>query len=85
MHEDGGPLYIEVKSTRGRDGRFSWPRAEFQLAMRQRHRYVLYRVYEADIAAPLIIDFPTRSQGSKKDGLSAGLWQHWPPTSAPPE
>lgn len=58
VHEDGGPLYIEVKSTRGRDGRFSWPRAEFQLAMRQRHRYVIYRVYEADTIAPLIIDFP---------------------------
>jgi hypothetical protein len=57
VHEDGSPLYIEVKSTRGRDGRFSWPRAEFQLAMRQRPRYVLYRIYEADTTAPLIIGF----------------------------
>jgi hypothetical protein len=58
VDEHGGPLYIEVKSTRGRDGRFSWPRAEFQLAMRQRHRYVLYRVYDADTTAPIVIDFP---------------------------
>jgi hypothetical protein len=58
VHDDGGPLYIEVKSTRGRDGRFSWPREEFQLAMRQRERYVLSRVYEAHSTAPLVIDFP---------------------------
>lgn len=57
VHDDGGPLYIEVKSTRGRDGRFSWPRAEFQLAMSQRRRYVLYRVYEADTPTPVIVDF----------------------------
>lgn len=58
VHEDGGALYIEVKSTRGRDGRFSWPRAEFQLALRQRRRYVLVRVYEADTTAPVVVDFP---------------------------
>lgn len=57
VHEDGGPLFIEVKSTRGCDGRFAWPRAEFQLAVRQRRRYVLTRVYEADTTSPLVLDF----------------------------
>lgn len=45
-------LWVEVKATIGRDGRFSWPASEFQLAIRARRRYVLYRVYEADTTAP---------------------------------
>ena len=36
-----------MKSTTGRHGSFSWPRSEFQLALAQRYRYVLFRVYEA--------------------------------------
>ena len=52
VDDDGGDLWIEVKSTTGRDGQFSWPVAEFQLAVRARTRYVLYRVYEADTTAP---------------------------------
>ena len=52
VDDDGGDLWIEVKSTTGRDGQFSWPAAEFQLAVRARTRYVLYRVYEADTTAP---------------------------------
>lgn len=50
--DDGNDLWVEVKSTTGRDGQFSWPVAEFRLAVRARHRYVLYRVYEADTTAP---------------------------------
>jgi hypothetical protein len=42
----------EVKATTGRNGQFSWPAAEFQLAIRARRRYVLYRVYEADTTTP---------------------------------
>ena len=52
LDEDGGDLWVEVKATTGRDGQFSWPVAEFQLAVRARQRYVLYRVYEADTTAP---------------------------------
>lgn len=52
VDDDGGDLWIEVKSTTGRDGQFTWPAAEFRLAVRTRSRYVLYRVYEADTTAP---------------------------------
>src|SRR5205807_6504420 len=30
--EDGGALWIAAKSTTGREGRFTWPRSEFNLA-----------------------------------------------------
>lgn len=52
--DDGGDLWLEVKGTRGRHGRFSWPRAEFTLAVQARDRYVLCRVYEADTVAPTL-------------------------------
>jgi hypothetical protein len=52
VDDDGGDLWIEVKSTTGRDGQFNWPQAEFQLAFRARTRYVLYRVYEAGTTTP---------------------------------
>jgi hypothetical protein len=52
VDDDGEDLWIEVKSTAGRDGRFSWPGAEFRLAVRARSRYALYRVYEADTTTP---------------------------------
>jgi len=52
VDDDGGDRWVEVKATTGRDGQFSWPAAEFQLAIRARRRYVLYRVYEADTTAP---------------------------------
>ncbi|MHB1808130.1 MAG: protein NO VEIN domain-containing protein [Solirubrobacteraceae bacterium] len=52
VDDDGEDLWIEVKSTTGRDGRFSWPGAEFRLAVRARSRYALYRVYEADTTTP---------------------------------
>ena len=52
VDDDGGELWVEVKSTTGRDGQFSWPVAEFQLAVRARRRYVLYRVYEAETTTP---------------------------------
>jgi len=52
IDEAGNDLYIEVKSTTGRDGRFTWPVAEFSLAIRERKRYMLYRVYHADSESP---------------------------------
>ena len=41
-------------SVRRRDGRFSWPRAEFERAVSGRERYVLCRVYEANTVSPTI-------------------------------
>ncbi len=55
---DGGPLWIEVKSTSGQDGRFRWSRAEFELAVRARDRYVLYRVYNAGTKRASVRAFP---------------------------
>lgn len=52
--DDGGDLWLEVKSTTGRHGHFSWPRAEFELALRARDRYVLCRVYEAHSTSPTV-------------------------------
>jgi hypothetical protein len=52
--EDGGDLWLEVKSTTGRHGRFDWSRAEFELALRARERYVLCRVYEAHMVRPTV-------------------------------
>lgn len=52
--DDGKPVWIEVKATAGKDGRFRWSRAEFELAMRARDRYLLYRVYEADSLTPVV-------------------------------
>jgi hypothetical protein len=52
INADGGPLWIEVKSTTGVDGRFDWSIAEFQKALSEGPRYELWRVYEADTKAP---------------------------------
>lgn len=52
VDDDGEDLWVEVKSTSGRDGRFSWPGAEFRLAVRARRRYLLYRIYEAGTTSP---------------------------------
>jgi hypothetical protein len=52
--DDGGDLWLEVKSTTGRHGRFDWPRAEFELALRARERYVLCRVYAAHTTNPVV-------------------------------
>lgn len=53
--EDGGDLWLEVKSTTGRRGRFDWSRAEFELALKARGRYVLCRVYEADTRSAAVM------------------------------
>lgn len=56
--EDGRTIWIEVKSTTGRDGRFQWSRSEIELAIRKRERYILYRVYAADSVRPVVKPFP---------------------------
>ncbi len=54
VREDGQTIWIEVKATTGRDGRFRWSRAEMNLATRKREHYLLYRVYQADSNHPVI-------------------------------
>jgi hypothetical protein len=51
--KDGKPLWLEVKSTMGIDGRFDWSQREFEKALRERDRYVLWRVYEAHTTHPV--------------------------------
>jgi len=50
--EDGGPIWIEVKSTTGQDGRFEWSIAEFEKALHEGNRYQLWRIYEAHTKTP---------------------------------
>jgi hypothetical protein len=61
VDSDGNDLFIEVKATTGRHGSFNWPRAEFELALGARKKYVLYRVYEADTACMRPTQPPPRS------------------------
>jgi hypothetical protein len=56
--DDGKPLWIEVKSTAGRDGNFDWPKNEFQKALREGSHYELWRVYEAASEHPIAKRFP---------------------------
>jgi len=53
VDQDGKPLWLEVKSTMGVDGRFDWPQREFEKALRERDRYILWRVYEAHTTHPV--------------------------------
>ena len=57
VDSDGENLFIEVKSTAGKDGRFQWSKNEFDLARSLRDRYVLYRVYEVDSKTPSMKSF----------------------------
>jgi hypothetical protein len=50
--EDGRPLWIEVKSTVGTDGRFEWPKKEFEKALVEGNSYELWRVYQAHTDQP---------------------------------
>ena len=54
VDEDGETCWIEVKATTGQDGRFQWPKAEFERALHARKRYLLMRVYQADTMAPVV-------------------------------
>jgi hypothetical protein len=55
--EDGRPLWIEVKATVGTHGNFSWPRNEFERALRNGTHYELCRVYESHTTQPTIKRF----------------------------
>ena len=57
IDENGEELWIEVKSTTGRDGHFQWSIAEFKKAIQEREHYILWRVYEADTIHPSIKPF----------------------------
>lgn len=54
---DGRPIWIEVKSTTGVDGRFEWSQREFEKALREGPRYVLWRVYQAASTHPTLKPF----------------------------
>jgi hypothetical protein len=56
--EDGKPVWIEVKSTAGRDGYFDWPKNEFKKALREGSSYQLWRVYDATLESPVAKCFP---------------------------
>jgi hypothetical protein len=70
----GGVRWIEVKSTTGNDGRFDWPRKEFEKAMRERERYELWRVYRADGTAAIAKCFrdPAKMLGESQLQLELG-------------
>jgi hypothetical protein len=53
IDKHGKPLWLEVKSSMGTDGRFDWPQREFEKALRERDRYILWRVYQAHATHPV--------------------------------
>ncbi len=57
VDDDGEKLFIEVKSTTGSDGKFHWSMPEFQRALQERNRYILYRVYRANERSPVVRAF----------------------------
>ncbi|NPT54900.1 DUF3883 domain-containing protein [Paraburkholderia elongata] len=71
----GRPRWIEVKSTTGVDGRFDWPRKEFEKALRERDRYELWRVYRVADTAPVAKCFPNpaRMLGTRQITLELGM------------
>jgi hypothetical protein len=71
----GRPRWIEVKSTTGVDGRFDWPRKEFEKALRERDRYELWRVYRVADHAPVAKCFPNpaRMLGTRQIALELGM------------
>jgi hypothetical protein len=69
------PRWIEVKSTTGVDGRFDWPRKEFEKALRERDRYELWRVFRVAGHAPVAKCFPNpaRMLGARLITLELGM------------
>ncbi|MNQ94588.1 hypothetical protein D3C85_1101100 [compost metagenome] len=72
---NGEPRWIEVKSTTGVDGRFDWPRREFEKALRERDRYELWRVYRVADKKPVAKCFtnPSRMLGARQITLELGM------------
>ena len=56
--EDGEDIWIEVKSTTGKHGWFPWSKPEFDLAVKKRDRYIIWRVYEIESTNPPCRPFP---------------------------
>lgn len=52
--EDGRVRWLEIKETRGIDGRFEWSRKEFEKALREGGSYELWRVYRAGTASLIV-------------------------------
>lgn len=59
---EGRPRWLEVKSTTGIEGRFEWPRQEFEKALRERERYELWRVYRVAGRDPVAKCFPNPAE-----------------------
>jgi hypothetical protein len=57
VDSEGNEIWVEVKATTGRDGKFRWSRNELELAIREGSRYVLYRVYRTDSGQPMVKRF----------------------------
>ena len=57
VDDDGEKLFIEVKATTGADGKFHWSMSEFQRALQEQNRYILYRVYLVSDPAPVVCPF----------------------------
>ncbi|QYA04530.1 DUF3883 domain-containing protein [Rhizobium sp. B21/90] len=72
---EGRPRWLEVKATTGIDGRFDWPRKEFEKAFRERDRYELWRVYRVADKAPIAKCFsnPAKMLGTRQILLELGL------------
>ncbi len=72
--EDERVRWIEVKSSTGTDGRFDWPRKEFEKALREGDRYELWRVYRAGTTNPVAKGFtnPAALLGASRIVLELG-------------
>ena len=73
IDKNGKPLWLEVKSTMGVDGRFDWPQREFEKALRERDRYILWRVYEAHTTNPIAKAFANPAQLLERSTLRVEL------------
>lgn len=69
------PRWLEVKATTGTDGRFDWPRKEFEKALREGDRYEIWRVYRVADRAPVAKCFrnPARMLGTRQIALELGM------------
>jgi hypothetical protein len=71
--EDGKPLWIEVKSTMGTDGKFEWSQNEFKRALAEGDHYELWRVYEVHTERPTAKCFRNPIELLQRSGLTIEL------------
>ena len=69
VDDDGEKLFIEVKATTGSDGKFHWSMPEFQRALQEQNRYILYRVYLVSDPSPVVCRFRNPIALISCDGL----------------